>query len=142
MDNQALLETNKQQTVQYFYVLNMFLLCYGFALSPNLYSIFACAFALIFIGTRSTLIFIIIEIAAGCVPVTYHFLQDDYILLNMLTYFPYPERDRYYQMLANVVMVWAIFMILFAIQFMLSKKLNFQQNLNQIIQQIRRDEMR
>ena len=74
----------------------MFIVCYIFTLSPNLYSIFAVAFTMILLGTRNAYLFIIIELAIACIPITYHYLSDDYVLLNMLTYFPYIEEKNYY----------------------------------------------
>lgn len=123
-------------------MLNVFLICYGFTLAPNLYSVFACAFMLLFLGTNNVFVPIIIELAAACIPVTYHFLTDDYILLNMLTYFPYPDESHYYQILAYVVMVWLIFMITYGVQFVVSRKMNYQKNLNQVWHQVFRNEMR
>lgn len=123
-------------------MLDVFLICYGLTISPNLYSVFACAFMLFFLGTNNIIVFIIIELAAGCIPVSYHFLTDDYILLNMLTYFPYPDESHYYQILSYVVMVWLIFMITYGTQFVVSRKMNYQKNLNQVWHQVFRNEMR
>lgn len=80
-------------------------------MSPNLYSIFAVTFILIFMGHPNVIIFVFQVLAAACIPVAYHFIQDNYVLLNMLTYFPYVERKNYYFVLGNVVMVWVVFIL-------------------------------
>jgi hypothetical protein len=72
------------------------LLCYGFTLATNIYSIFVVALGLIMLGTTNIYIFLLVEAATAVIPLTYYYLEDDYVLLNMLTYFPYPESTSFY----------------------------------------------
>ena len=105
------------QTGSYLFALCFTLLCYGFLSAPNYYTFFYSVASAIFLSSTNVIVFTVILIGAGCVPLAYHFLQDDYVLLNMLTYFPYPELKSYYYMLAAVCVTYALFIGFYVLYF-------------------------
>lgn len=51
---------------------------------------------MIFGGNSKIYLFIIDILANIFVPLTYYYLEDNYVMLNFLTFFPYPPYENMY----------------------------------------------
>lgn len=122
-DPQAMVETRDSQTLNYLNALNIFILCYAYTLGPHIYCTFVTTFIISFMGTSNVIIFASQIIAAISCPIIYIFVRNDYVMLNTMTYFPYPDVSAEYYILGDVILAWTVFIVSYAMQFIVAKKM-------------------
>ncbi|KAH0573222.1 Transmembrane domain-containing protein [Spironucleus salmonicida] len=130
-----------EQSGKYLLSMVTFLLCYGYLSSPNLYSFFYGIFTIIFISKTNIFIHILIIMGAVGVPISFYFLEDDYVMLNMLTYFPYPQEKYIYQILASVVLTWSLFIFFYVLYFQSQKNSDTVQGLGTVFRELRNQQL-
>lgn len=113
-----------QQNVQvsrYLNAFNVFLAMYCFTVAPNLYSFIVSIYLLCAMPSSAIWVYFINLVLIALYPVCATFLTGSYILLTMLTYFPYKNNREHWQMVCHYTLPPALLLVTYSLQYFAQK---------------------
>ncbi|TNJ28610.1 hypothetical protein GMRT_10872 [Giardia muris] len=109
-------------TQQYLRAMALFVLYYAFTVSPNIYTAIV-VIVLTFTSDSSNIgLFILTLLIVAAAPVASYFLSLNYVIMNMLTYFPYANNREEWQYVVGYCIPWITYLGYYSLQFLVQRK--------------------
>lgn len=135
--NTPLPDSQADHIHSYMSCLSTYLLLYALLTWPNIYSVFSCIAILLAYQSSKIWVFGLVFLVALANPVACYFLKNSYILLNMLTYFPYDNNREKWQQVAGFCVPWAAFLVSYCLQYNHQKRHNYITPIGHLMMRIR-----
>ncbi|ESU38109.1 Hypothetical protein DHA2_19259 [Giardia duodenalis] len=126
---------------EYLRAQTLFILMYAYITRPNIYAFFSVILTLIFYESSNIGLYVFLVLAAASAPISCYYLSRSYLLLNLLTYFPYDSNRQEWQEIASFVLPWVGLVVAYSIQFFHQRKYGYMTPIGRFLRNIRAMQM-
>lgn len=126
---------------EYLRAQTLFILMYAYITRPNIYVFFSAILTLIFYESSNIGLYIFLLLATIAAPISCYYLSPSYLLLNLLTYFPYDSNRQEWQKIASFVFPWVGVSVAYSIQFFHQRKYRYMTPIGRFIRNVRNMQM-